>query len=299
MTSLALPSSEAFWQALTSGLLTGGLYALLGLGMALIFGVMRIINLAHGQLLMVGMYLTYALNEWCGLGPYLSILVTVPALFALGYLLERYLIDPVSRADTVLPHSQVLLTVGIGMVLTDSVLLTFSGNYRSVPTELAARSVAIGPVTINQAGLVALGLTAVVAAGLWMLLLHTDFGRSVRATAQNRPAAEALGLDTGRLRALTYGLGAALTGAAAALFVPLYYLYPAVGDTFTTKAFIVTVLGGMGSIPGAILGGLLLGVGESIGATLLGMDWRDVVGLGLFLTVLVMSPSGLAGRSRQ
>lgn len=294
---LAMASSDALWQALGSGMLTGGLYALLGLGMALIFGVMRVINLAHGQLLMVGMYLTHILAAAVGMNPYLTIVVTVPALFILGYALEWVLIGPVSRADTILPHSQVLLTVGIGMVLTDTALLVFSGNYRSVPTELAARSVTCGPVTLNQAGLLAFGLTAVVATGLWALLTHTDFGRSMRATAQNRPAAETLGLHTARIRALTYGLGAALTGAAATLFVPLYYLYPAVGDTFTTKAFIVTVLGGMGSIPGAILGGLLLGVGEAVGATLLGMDWRDMVGLGLFVTVLVLRPAGLGGRS--
>jgi branched-chain amino acid transport system permease protein len=293
-----LPSSVSLLQVLASGLVTGGLYGLLGLGMALIFGVMRIINLAHGELLMVGMYLTFLVHSVSGLSPYAAVAVTVPALFVLGYMVERFLIGPVSRADAAVRDNQVLLTAGVGMVLTNSALLIFSADYRSVPSALAGRTLSLGGVYVNQAGLVALGLAAGATALLWLVLTHTDLGRSIRATAQNRDAAEILGLDTTRVRALTYGMGAALTGAASSLFVPLYYLYPAVGTTFTTKAFIVTVLGGMGSVPGAILGGLLLGVGESVGATCLGMDWRDAIGFCLFVAVLLLRPAGLLGRSR-
>ncbi|RJQ06178.1 MAG: branched-chain amino acid ABC transporter permease [Bacillota bacterium] len=310
----SLPSWEALLQALVSGLLTGGLYALLGLGMALIFGVMRIINLAHGELLMVGMYLTFWSHTSLGLSPYAAAAVGVPALFALGYLLERHLIGPVSRADAVLPDNQVLLTVGIGMVLTNVMLSLFSADYHSVPSPLAGRVVrlavpglaasgssgteASGFLVMNQAAILAFVIAGLATAGLWAFLTRTDLGRGIRATAQNREAAELLGLDTARVRAVTYGIGAALTGAAASLFVPLYYVYPAVGGSFTTKAFIVTVLGGMGSIPGAVAGGLLLGAGEAIGATCLGMDWKDAVGFCLFVLVLVLRPAGLAGRSR-
>ncbi len=296
-------TAQAFLQAVASGLVTGGLYALLGLGMALIFGVMRTINLAHGELLMAGMYLTFWATGLFGLSPYAAVLVTVPALFGLGYLIERFLVGPVSRADVVLPDNQVLLTVGVGMVLTNLALLAFTADYRSVPSPLADRVLVLTipgglSVRTGAAGVLALGLTAAASFALWAILYRTSLGRAIRATAQNREAAEGLGLDTTRVRALTYGLGAALTGAAGSLFVPLYYLYPAVGASFTTKAFIVTVLGGMGSVPGAILGGLLLGVGEAVGATYLGMDWKDAVGFALFLLVLLIRPAGLAGRQR-
>lgn len=298
----ALPSGQALLQALVSGLVTGGLYAMLGLGMALIFGVMRIINLAHGELLMIGMYLTFCACGGLGISPHWAALLTLPALYGLGYLLERFLIDPVSQADAALPDNQVLLTVGVGLVLTNLVLLVFSADYRSVRSPLASRVLWLGRpglgVAVNAAGLVAVALAAGVTALLWLLLTRTGLGRAIRATAQNREAAEALGLDTARVRAHTYALGAALTGAAGSLFAPLYYLYPAVGGAFTTKAFIVTVLGGMGSLPGAVLGGLLLGAGEALGATCLGMDWRDAVGFGLFLLVLLLRPAGLGGRAR-
>jgi len=285
-------------QSVVSGILIGGIYVLIGIGMTLIFGVMRIINLAHGELMMVGMYVTFWAFAFLGLSPYLALFLAALLVFILGVGIQKYLIEPVIKVDSILPENQVLLTVGVGMVLTNSALILFSANYRSVPTKLASEALYLGDISFNIHLLIAFAIAMIITLTLYLFLMRTDMGRSIRATAQNGESALMMGINVERIRIITYGLGSALVAAGGALLVPLYYLYPAIGGHFTLKSFIVTVLGGMGNILGAVVGGLTLGVAESLGAVYVGMGWQDAVGYLIFILVLIFLPAGLLGRSR-
>lgn len=297
---------ELFLQVLIAGILIGGLYSIIGLGMSLIMGVMGIINLAHGELMMVAMYITWSAFTLWQTDPYVSLLIVFPALFLLGALLQRYLINAVMYVDSILPQNQVLLTVGIGMVLSNLALLAFSANYRSVPVSYASKTlywdIALGGQTIglsfNVPLLVAFGIAMALTAGLFVFLMKTDVGRMIRATAQDKDAAALLGVNTRKITIITFGLGSALVGAAGTLLVPIYYLFPSIGGPFTSKAFIITVLGGLGNIAGAILGGLVLGVAESFGSAYISLGYKDAFGFVMFVLVLIFLPKGLLGKSR-
>ncbi len=284
---------EVFIQSVVSGILIGGIYALIGLGMTLIMGVMKIINLAHGQLMMVAMYITFALFELLHLDPYFSLLVAMPALFLLGLLLQKYLLNPLLTIDSILPENQVLMTVGIGMVITEIMRFVFQSDYKSVKTWYSSSAVYLGEISFNVPMVVAFGIALLLTAILFFFLLKTDIGRSVRATAQNRDAALLMGINAEWITVLTYGLGSSLAAASGTLLLPIYYLFPDIGGPFTLKAFVITILGGLGSTVGAIVGGVVLGVAESLGATYLSMALKDAVGMVIFLLVLIFLPGGL------
>ncbi|MBK9472740.1 MAG: branched-chain amino acid ABC transporter permease [bacterium] len=298
---------EVLLQTLISGLLLGGLYALIGLGMTIIMGVMKIINLAHGELMMVGMYVAYLLFAWAHIDPYLSILVAVPLLFILGVALQKYLINPVLKVDAILPENQVILTVGIGMVLANLATIIFKSDYRTTPVDYATKAWYLtdlwkdSPIELSLSFpwtvsfLFAVGITA----ALWFFLSRTDMGKSIRATAQDKDAALLMGVNVERMRVFTFGLGSALVGAAGCLFLPIYYLYPDVGGQFTLTGFVITILGGLGSTVGAILGGLILGIFESLTATYLGMGWAPVGRFVVFVLVLIFVPGGVASLLRR
>lgn len=298
---------EVFLQTLIQGFLLGGLYAIIGIGMTLIMGVMGIINLAHGELMMVAMYLTYWAYALVGIDPYPSLLLTIPILFLLGLLIQKFLISPVLREDAILPENQVILTVGIGMVLTNLATVLFTSDYRSVPVSYASDSFYIQdywpsfPLDLSVGIPYAIDFLIAVAitVGLWLFMSRTDLGRSIRATAQDRDAAILMGVNVERITILTYGLGATLAGAAGTMLMPIYYLYPNIGGQFTLKAFIITILGGLGSTQGAIFGGILLGIAESMGATYISMGYRDAVGYVIFILVLVFMPAGIVGTYRR
>jgi branched-chain amino acid transport system permease protein len=282
-------------QSILSGVLIGGVYALTGIGLTLIFGVMRVINFAQGELVMVGMYGTFFLFQLVGIDPFLSVVLTMPGMFILGALLQRTLINRVLDA---LPQNQILLTIGVGLVLSNVAMLAFTSDYRILSTSYSSSSVPLGPLRLSTPLIYCFLITAVITAALYWFLVKTDVGHAVRATAQDRDAAQLMGVNVRNIGVLAFGLGAALAGAAGALVAPIYYIYPQVGGAFTLKAFVVVVLGGMGSIIGATLGGVLIGVAESVSGTYFGSGWKDVCVYVIFLLVLLLKPSGLLGKSR-
>jgi branched-chain amino acid transport system permease protein len=284
---------EVFLQTLVAGILKGGLYGLIGMGMTLIMGVMGIINLSHGQLMMVSMYITYVLFQYLGLDPYIALPISVPCLFVVGVIIQKYFLNPVMKVEAILPHNQLLMTVGIAMVLTEVIRFIFSSNYYSVRTSYSSSAWIMGGISFSVALCVAFVIACLLTVWFFWLLLKTDLGRSIRAVAQDGEAAQLLGINAERVRSISFGLGAGLVAAAGTLLLPIYYLFPDIGGRFTTKAFIITILGGMGSTVGAIFGGLTLGLAEAFGSTYIGMEFEDLIGLVIFVLVLVFLPRGL------
>ena len=283
---------QVFLQVAVAGVLKGGLYALIGIGMTLIMGVMGIINLAHGQLMMVSMYVSYVLFSSLGIDPYLTLLVSMPALFLLGVVIQKFLLNPLMKAETILPENQVLMTVGIAMVLTEVIRFIFKSDYRSVTTSYSNATFFVGGISFSMALVIAFFIALAFTGAMFLFLVKTDLGRSIRATAQDKDAAVLMGVNTGRITVITFGLGAGLVAAAGTLLAPVFYIFPDIGGPFTAKAFIITILGGLGSTVGAIFGGVTLGLAESLGATYLGMDYENIIGMTIFVLVLLFLPGG-------
>ncbi|VAX24687.1 High-affinity branched-chain amino acid transport system permease protein LivH (TC 3.A.1.4.1) [hydrothermal vent metagenome] len=283
---------DLFLQTLVSGFLKGGLYALIGMGMTLIMGVMGIINLAHGQIMMVGMYITYSLFALYGVDPYLSLFVSMPAIFVLGVTIQKYLLNPLLRAETILPENQVLMTVGIGMVLTEVMRFIFTSDYKSARTSYSNATFFLGEISFSVPLVIDLFIAIMMTVALFIFLVKTDTGKSIRATAQDKEAASLMGINAERITYITFGLGSALVAAAGTLLMPIFYLFPDIGGPFTRKAFVICVLGGLGSTVGAIFGGITLGLAEAFGATYVAMEFEDMIGLVMFILVLLFLPGG-------
>jgi branched-chain amino acid transport system permease protein len=284
-----------FMQSLISGILIGGVYALIGIGLTIIFGVMRVINFAHGDILMVGMYLTYFLFALLGIDPFVSIVITIPLMFLFGAMLQKLFINRMLGA---LPQNQILLTIGLGLIMSNTTMLAFTSDYKILTTDYSSSSMTIAGISISTPLAISFLITAAITALLYWFLIKTDTGQAIRATAQDREAAQLMGINVKWMSILAFGLGSALAGTAGALISPTYYIFPQIGSTFTLKAFVITVLGGMGSIVGATLGGIIIGVAESLGAVYISSGWKDVVVFVLFLLVLLFKPAGLMGKSR-
>lgn len=282
-------------QNLVSGLLLGGMYALIGVGLALVYGVMDIVNMAHGAFLMVGMYTTYLLVHNLGIDPYLGILISAPALFLLGMLIQRLVIHRIATASHM---NQILLTVGLSMVLVNTAQLLFSADYRQIRTSYAETVIRIAGVSMNLAYVISFVLAVAITVGLYLYLMKSEFGRALRATSQDIHAAQLMGVNVRNVQMTAFGLGMALAGAAGALLTPVYYLYPTVGENFGLKAFTMVVLGGMGSVVGAALGGVTLALAESLGQVFVGHELKDAIGFIVFILVLLFKPAGLFGRAR-
>ncbi len=286
---------SVFIQSLISGILIGGVYALIGIGLTIIFGVMRVINFAHGDLLMIGMYLTYYLFTLLHIDPFVSIIISIPIMFLFGAFLQKVFIN---RALNALPQNQILLTIGMGLVMSNSIMLAFTSDYKILSTSYSSGSVTVLGISISEPLVYSFIITVAITAALYWFLYRTDTGQAIRATAQDREAAQLMGINVKRMSIIAFGIGTALAGTAGALISPTYYIFPQVGSVFTLKAFVITVLGGMGSIVGATLGGVLIGVAESVGGVYLGSGWKDVIVFVLFLLVLLFKPSGLLGTSK-
>ncbi|AJE03797.1 branched-chain amino acid ABC transporter permease [Geobacter pickeringii] len=284
-----------FLQSLISGVLIGGVYALIGIGLTIIFGVMRVINFAHGEILMLGMYLTWNLFTRLGIDPYVSVLICIPVMFVFGGLLQKLFINRMLGA---LPQNQILLTIGLGLIMSNTMMLIYTSDYQILTTSYSSSSFSLGGISISEPLAISFLITAAITAVLYWFLMKTDTGQAIRATAQDREAAQLMGINVQWMSILAFGMGSALAATAGALISPTYYIFPQVGGTFTLKAFVITVLGGMGSIVGATLGGIIIGVAESMSAVYISSGWKDVVVYVLFLLVLLFKPSGLMGKSR-
>ncbi len=291
-----MDSFYAALQAVLNGVLTGALYALIGMGMALIFGVMRIVNFAHGAFMMLGMYAAYVMFERSHVNPYYGFLITGVLLFVIGWLVYRGLLRPIRQQSDFM---QILLTLGIALILSDGVLLIFGADYHQITIPLLGKNVHLGPhITFNAPWLVSFVIAIVLAIALYLFVMHTMIGRAARAIAQNRYAAPLMGINVHRVQAISFAVGIAAAGIAGALLLPVFYLYPGVGDQFTLKAFVIVVLGGMGSIQGAAFAGLVLGVIESLTSLYWGNEWALAVDFVIFLLVLSLKPSGIFGSQR-
>lgn len=288
-----------FGQTIICGVLLGGMYALIAIGMTLIMGVMKIINLAHGALVMVGMYITYVCFHYYGLDPYLGMFIAMPVLFFIGCLIQKYMINRLVAVESILPENQVLLTVGIMLVLTEVIRLIFKSDYRSVATGYSGKTIFVGDISISFTMTVGFLIAMLFTYLLHVFLTKTDLGRSIRATAQDSDAAIYMGINAKRVTIITFGLGSALAAAGGSLLLPLFYLWPDIGHLFTAKSFIITILGGMGSTVGAIFGGLTLGIAESLGATYISMGYKDIVGLIIFILVLLFLPGGFKSLTKR
>ena len=282
-------------QAIISGILVGGVYALIGIGLTIIFGVMRVINFAHGDIMMVGMYMTFFLFTLFDVDPFMSVLITMPLMFLFGAILQKVFIN---RILGTLPQNQILLTIGLGLIMSNTAMLAFTSDYKILTTSYSSSSFNIAGISISEPLLISFLITAAITVGLYWFLLKTDTGQAIRATAQDREAAQLMGINVKWMSILSFGIGSAMAGTAGALISPTYYIFPQVGSAFTLKAFVITVLGGMGSIVGATLGGIIIGLVESVAAVTISSDWKDVVVFSIFLLVLLIKPSGLMGKSR-
>ena len=277
-------------QGIVSGLLAGGVYAMIALGMALIFGVMRVINVTHGTLLMLGGYVTYWLFAIFGLNPFFSLLISFPLLFLVGLLLQRFFVSRVVGAPEL---SSLILTFGLSIFITNMAVLFWTSDYRSV--EFLTGSFLLGPIAISKPRLVTFSFALVITLGAFLFLGKTKTGKAIRATSQHRELAQVCGINVRRIDLITFGLASGLAGAGGSLISMMYSIFPEMGRGYVFKSFLVIVLGGAGNYPGAFLGGLLLGVVEGLTSLLLTAQLSEVVAYVLLVLVLLIRPTGLLG----
>jgi branched-chain amino acid transport system permease protein len=286
---------EVFIQLLINGILLGGIYAIISIGLTLIFGIVRVVNFAHGEFLMVGMYAVYLLNAELGLHPYVAAAPAVVLLFAVGALVQRFIIQPLLNAEE---HIQIFAMVGLSTALVNLALLVFGADLYSVRPSAARQAISIGGFSIVVGQLVMLISAVALVAGLHLFMQQTWLGRAIRATAQNRTAARLMGVQVHRMYIIAFGLGAACVGLASALVSPLYPVTPTIGTYFVLTAFVIVVLGGMRSMYGAFWGAMIIGLVDSLSGYYLAPDLKEVVYFALFIVILIFKPTGLFGLGR-
>lgn len=281
-------------QILVNGILLGGLYAVMALGLALVWGVLNIVNLAHGAFIMLGAYVSWYLYTYAHIDPFLGLPITAVVMFALGYALQRGLLNLVIRAPM---FNTLLITFGLEVVLTYLAQLVFSADFRTINPPYAGSSLAWGPVVLPLARLAAFAVAIVLTVGMWLFLLHTRLGRAIRATAQNLVAARLYGVEPRHLYAMTFALGIALAGAAGGLYGTVSQINPYIGASLTAKSFAISIIGGLDNPLGVIVGGLFLGIVESLTTLYIGPTFADVASFGILVLVLIVRPSGLLGKT--
>jgi branched-chain amino acid transport system permease protein len=278
--------------AVLNGLTTGAVYALVALGLTLIYGVLHIINFAHGAALMMALYGVYFLRQALGIDPYLALPLMVPAMFVVGYLLQRVVIERASHGKD---ENILLVTLGISIVLENVALLAFRSDTRTIDTAYTLSTVPIAGAMIALPKVVAFGGAVLTSLALLWLMGRTDLGRAIRAVAKEKQGARLMGINVEHVYAMSFGIGLACLGAAACFLLPAYYVNPQVGNGFVLVAFTIVVLGGMGSFAGALLGGFLIGVVESLGGLWFGESLGQIGIFLIFIAVLLLRPQGLFG----
>lgn len=278
--------------AAINGLLLGGIYTLVASGLTLIYGVLHIINFAHGSLLMLAMFGVYYLLTKLGIDPYLSLVIMVPAMYALGYVMYRYLIGKLASGKD---ENILLITLGLSIFIENLALMFFKGDSRTISVSYSDYMVEIGPTFVSFPKIVSFVAAMVLCGVLGLVIQRTDIGKSIRAVAKERVGARLVGIDVDRVFAISYGIGLATLGAAACLLMPIFYVSPTTGHVFVMVAFTVVVLGGMGSFLGAFIGGLIVGLTESFGGLFLGESLGQIGISLIFILILLFKPAGLFG----
>lgn len=287
--------TELILQALYSGLLQGGSYALIALGLALVFGTMRVINLAHGELVLLAAYIAYAVESGLGLGPMFAIPIALVVVCIAAVLV--YLV--VSRIKVDREINSLILTYGIGVILTNLILLVWHADVRSTSSSWLQEAFVVGPFYSMRSEVIFFGVAVLLMAALWWWLSRSWYGRAVRAVSSNRDAAKLMGIDPGKTELVSFIVAGVLAAFAGVALFSYGVIQPAYGGALTVKAFIITVLAGVGSIPGVLLGAVLLGVAEALTVTLFSSALQELAGMGLFLLVLFVMPNGLFGAARR
>jgi len=284
---------DSLLHVLVVGLLLGGIYGLVSLGLNLIFGVIRIVNFAHGELVMLAMYGTYVCYAALGLDPYVSVLIVVPSLFVVGVLMHRLVLQPLHAESSM----QIFATFGLLILFQNAVLALTRGEGYSVPSKLAATTFEVGDIRVTMSRLVIFVALTLAAIALHLFLKRTRIGKSIRAVTQDRQAARLMGINVERTFTITFGIGAALAGLAGALLAPIYTLSPGIGGNFILAAFAVVVLGGLGSVAGAYFGGMIVGLVEAFAGFYIDPELKQAIWFVIFLAVLVVRPTGLFGQA--
>lgn len=290
--------AEMLISALIAGILVGGLYAVVATGLSLIFGIIRVINFAHGALLMVFMYAGFWLWHFFGIDPYISLIIVVPFAFVSGYAVQHFLIRPMfqrERTYVVEPLGVLLLMAGLDLALANGALLFFRSDFRAVQVAYASSAIQLGFVTIQTTRLILLVISVFLCFGLTWLLTRTELGNGIRAVGQNREAAALCGLNVYHIFAVTFGLGCAVAAFGGCAMLPFYFVDPNMGLPLAVKSFIIVVLGGLGSVPGALLGGLIIGVVESVGGQFVPATSASIFSMIIFLFIVFFRPKGLMG----
>ena len=281
--------------AVINGILMGGIYTLVASGLTLIYGVLHIINFAHGSLLMVSMFGVYYLVTKLGVDPYLSLIVTMPTMFVMGYVLYKYFIGKLSYGKD---ENILLITLGLSIVIENLALMFFTGDSRTISMSYSDKMFEVGPLLVGLPKVISFFAAMVMCALLGIFITKTDTGRAIRAVAKERMGARLVGIDVDKVFAISFGLGMATLGAAASLLMPIFYVSPTTGHVFVMVAFTVAVLGGMGSFLGAVVGGLIVGLTESFGGLYLGESLGQIGISLIFILILLFRPSGLFGDKR-
>jgi branched-chain amino acid transport system permease protein len=282
-------------QSLLNGVLIGGVYSLAAIGLNLIFGVMKIINFAHGALMMAGMYTCYWSVMLLQINPYAAILIVIPMMFLIGAILQRFLVDPIITAPE---HNQLLLTLGVSLFLENLALFLWSPDYRVLSTPFSEVNYYWGDISFSLVRILAFALAMLSTAVLYIVLTKTDLGKAIRAASEEPDGAVLMGINVRRIYWISFGIGAACAGVAGAAIAPFFPVYPQVGGLFVITAFVVVVLGGMGSFLGAFVGGIIIGVADSVGAMFLPGSMKAIISFIIFILILLFKPSGLFGGRR-
>jgi branched-chain amino acid transport system permease protein len=287
-------AAEIYLNVAVNGILTGLVYGLMALGLSVIFGVVRVVNFAHGEMMTIAMYAAIVLFNAFGLDPLVMVVPLAAVLFALGYALQAGIINPfINRPE----HSQFILLVAIAIIIVNALLIAFGPDARNVQTSYAFDSFAVGALIVDATKVYAAGATILIAAALGAFFRFAPLGKTIRACADNYTGALVIGLNVKRLYALTFGIGAACVGAAGAMLVLLVDVTPALGPAYTLLAFIIVITGGLGSMPGALLGGVLIGLTEALAGLFFTPSAKSMFSFGLLVLVLLFRPQGILGKA--